>query len=561
AVFGAVKRGAVAVPLSTLLGPDGVRLRVDDCQPRLLLVTRDAERWQEIFPRVRVLAVDDRLQRRLAAESPRYAPATRADDLAILQYTSGTTRGLPEAVRHTHRAVVTLMVAALYGLGLQPGDHYFCPSSPAWGHGLWHGTIAPLALGIAVGAYSGKFHAGRLLEALEEFRVTNLAAAPTVFRMLRGSGLAEGARLGLEKLSFTGEPMDSRTREWVEKTFGVTPCSMYGSTEVGVIIVNYPGFTGYVVKPGSLGRSAPGWEVAVVDARGEPLPSGTVGEIAVRRRARRGAAEDAGGEDRSAGASRAGGRAHVSRFPTITVEALAALRALVGKEIRRPEPYIEVATRDAIRHWAHGLGDRNPLWATARIAPPTILFAMDRIVSGYVTGLPGIHAMYAGTDFCWRRQIREGDRVAGQSVLLDLEEKASTFAHRAIKQTYRTTFADDAGAIVCEADSWCFRTERDTARELKKYGEVEPHRYSPDEIERIRRAYAAEEIRGVTPRYWEDVKVGELLPAVVKGPLTVTSLIAFIQGWGSLYVRAHGLAFDLFERHPALGIPNEFGVP
>ncbi len=284
AVFGAVKRGAVAVPLFTLLGPDGVRLRVDDCQPRLLLVTRDAERWQEIFPRVRVLAVDDRLQRRLAAESPRYAPATRADDLAILQYTSGTTRGLPEAVRHTHRAVVTLMVAALYGLGLQPGDHYFCPSSPAWGHGLWHGTIAPLALGIAVGAYSGKFHAGRLLEALEEFRVTNLAAAPTVFRMLRGSGLAEGARLALEKLSFTGEPMDSRTREWAEKTFGVTPCSMYGSTEVGVIIVNYPGFTGYVVKPGALGRSAPGWEVAVVDARGEPLPSGTVGEIAVRRK-------------------------------------------------------------------------------------------------------------------------------------------------------------------------------------------------------------------------------------------------------------------------------------
>ena len=284
AVFGAVKRGAVAVPLFSLLGPDGVRLRVDDCQPRLLLVTRDAERWQEIFPRVRVLAVDDRLQRRLAAESPRYAPATRADDLAILQYTSGTTRGLPEAVRHTHRAVVTLMVAALYGLGLQPGDHYFCPSSPAWGHGLWHGTIAPLALGIAVGAYSGKFHAGRLLEALEEFRVTNLAAAPTVFRMLRASGLAEGARLGVEKLSFTGEPMDSRTREWVEKTLGVTPRSMYGSTEVGVIIVIYPGFTGYEVRPGALGKAAPGWEVGIVDAQGQPLPPNSMGEIAVRRR-------------------------------------------------------------------------------------------------------------------------------------------------------------------------------------------------------------------------------------------------------------------------------------
>jgi len=135
----------------------------------------------------------------------------------------------------------------------------------------------------------------------------------------------------------------------------------------------------------------------------------------------------------------------VSRFPTISDEALGALRALVGKEIRRPEPYVEVATRDAIRHWAHGIGDRNPLWAAARLAPPTILFAMDRIVSGYVTGLPGIHAMYAGTDFRWRRAVREGDRVLGRSVLLDLEEKASTFARRAIRQTYRTTFVDDAG--------------------------------------------------------------------------------------------------------------------
>jgi acyl dehydratase len=248
-------------------------------------------------------------------------------------------------------------------------------------------------------------------------------------------------------------------------------------------------------------------------------------------------------------------------FPTITDEALAPLRALIGKEIRRPEPYIEVATRDAIRHWAHGIGDRNPYWAAAGVAPPTILFALDRIVSGYVGGLPGIHAMYAGTDFRWRRAIREGERVVGRSVLLDLEEKPSSFAKRAIKQTYRTTFVDDSGGAIGEADSWCFRTERDTARERKKYAPLEPYRYPEAEIARIRRGYAEEEIRGATPRFWDDVAVGEALPEVVKGPLTVTSIIAFVQGWGSLYVRAHGLAFDLFDRHPALGIPNEFGVP
>src|SRR5207302_10411237 len=163
-------------------------------------------------------------------------------------------------------------------------------------------------------------------------------------------------------------------------------------------------------------------------------------------------------------------------------EALTALRAGLGQPVRRPEPYIEVATQDAIRHWAHGIGDRNPHWAASRQAPPTILFAMDRIVSGYVGGLPGIHAMYGGTDFRWRRPIQEGDRVVGQSVLKDLVEKASAFAKRAIQQVYRTTFENQRGEPVCEADSWCFRTERDTARERGKYKAAEPHRYSEEEI-------------------------------------------------------------------------------
>jgi len=149
----------------------------------------------------------------------------------------------------------------------------------------------------------------------------------------------------------------------------------------------------------------------------------------------------------------------------------------------------------------------------------------------------------------------------GESVLHGLVEKPSKFAKRAIQQIYRTTFTNQRGERVCEADSWCFRTERETARERGKYKSAGPHRYSDEEIERIKRAYATETPRGASPRRWDDVTVGEALPEVVKGPLTVTSVVAFVQGWGSLYVRAHGLAFDLFERHPALGIPNDFGVP
>ena len=282
AVFGTMKRGAVAVPLFTLFGPDGLALRVDDCRPRLLLVEHDAERWRPRFPGVAVWSLVE-LAERVRAAPPQYVPATAPDDLALFQYTSGTTRALPEAVHHTHRAVVTLMVAALYGVGLQRGDRYFCPSSPAWGHGLWHGTIAPLALGIAVGSYSGRFRADRLVDALDHFGITNLAAAPTVYRMLRESGVAGERRFRPQKLSFTGEPMDEKTWEFVERTFGVPPCSMYGSTEVGVIIASYPGFDGFEVRRGALGKAAPGWEVAVVDDHG-PVAAGELGEIAVRRR-------------------------------------------------------------------------------------------------------------------------------------------------------------------------------------------------------------------------------------------------------------------------------------
>jgi acyl dehydratase len=251
----------------------------------------------------------------------------------------------------------------------------------------------------------------------------------------------------------------------------------------------------------------------------------------------------------------------MAEFPLITDTALAELRQRIGRPVRRPQPYLEVATRDGVRHWADGIGDRNPHWLAHGVAPPTILLAMDRIVSGYVGGLPGIHAMYAGTDFRWERPIGIGEAIAGESVLLDLVEKPSRFAARAVQQIYRTTFRNQDGAVVCVADSWCFRTERDTARERGKYRGVGRTTYTEAELDAIRAAYRDEQIRGAVPRWWDDVAPGEALPAVVKGPLTVTSVIAFIQGWGSLYVRGHGLAFELFERHPALGIPNAFAVP
>jgi acetyl-CoA synthetase len=292
AVFGAMKIGAIAVPMFTLFGPDGVRLRVDDCKPSLFVT--NAEKASMVSGSI---VADDAFIAGLERFEPRFTPDTRADDMAIFQYTSGTTRELPEAVKHTHRAVVTLMVAALYGTGIRPGDRFFCPSSPAWGHGLWHGTLAPLALGITIGAYAGKFDAERLLKALQDHRFTNLSAAATHYRMMRVSGAAPRYRSHLEKLSFTGEPIDGETASFAEAYFGHPVCSMYGTTEIGVILASYPGAPDFEVKPGSLGKPVPGCKVEVQDASGKPCPPGITGELKVWRRSTWIATKDLGRTD------------------------------------------------------------------------------------------------------------------------------------------------------------------------------------------------------------------------------------------------------------------------
>ncbi|MEQ8495496.1 MAG: AMP-binding protein, partial [Gammaproteobacteria bacterium] len=283
-LFGAIKRGAIAVPMFTLFGPDALALRLDDCTPRVVLVEDGAGELAARFRGPTFVTADAAFLATLDDFPGDYVPVTRADDLAVFQYTSGTTRALPEAVRHTQRSIVTLMVAALYGAGLRPGDRYFCPSSPAWGHGLWHGTLAPLALGIHTATYAGRFDAAPVYAALEELGIDNLAAAATVYRMLRASGLEHTHRVRLRKCSFTGEPLDPDTFDWIERTFGVPPASMYGTTEVGVILVDFPGMHGHAVRRGALGKPAPGNEVAVIDDDGRVVGTDVLGEIAVKRR-------------------------------------------------------------------------------------------------------------------------------------------------------------------------------------------------------------------------------------------------------------------------------------
>lgn len=263
-------------------------------------------------------------------------------------------------------------------------------------------------------------------------------------------------------------------------------------------------------------------------------------------------------------------------FPKITQQGLDDLRQRIGQKIgATAEPWCYEATRDNIRHYAHGIGDDNPLWCDPEyaaktryggiVALPSFLFATSRIISGYVGGLPGVHAMWSGADWNWHKPIRRNDVISTEAYLKDLVEHDTRFAGRAVQQIYHVDFFNQEGDLVADADSWCFRTERDHAREKgTKYKEVrarEPRRYTEEELAQVYDLYAKEEIRGATPRYWEDVKEGEDLPTMAKGPMTVTGFIGYAQGWGGLYIRANKLAWKLIDAHPGVGIKNRFGIP
>jgi acetyl-CoA synthetase len=283
-LFGAMMMGAISVPLFTLFGLDGLRLRVDDCKPSLLVTNDEKADIARQVEGLRVVVANEDMLEEISNYPSRFETRTKAGDMAVFQYTSGTTRELPAAVKHTHKSLVTLMFAALYGTGIRPGDEFFCPSSPAWGHGLWHGTLAPLGMGVTTGTFAGRFDATRLMKALQDYNITNMSAAATHYRMMRNSGDAGNFSFSIKKLSFTGEPCDPATLDFIEQTFHVPACSMYGTTEIGVVLVNYPGAGDYVVKPGSLGKPVPGLKLEVHRPDGTPTDPDEVGELMLWKR-------------------------------------------------------------------------------------------------------------------------------------------------------------------------------------------------------------------------------------------------------------------------------------
>lgn len=279
--FGIMKLGAVVVPCFPLFGEEAIEFRLTNSKAKAVIVTREMSKNKKKGIKSQVIYADELLDA-IKNEDPQWVINTSANDLAVIQYSSGTT-GKPRAIEYKHVAARLTAVNMKFGIGITDDDNYFNPSSPAWGHGIWYGTVGPLIFGNAIGAYSGKFDPEMFLEALDQFNITNLSATPLVYRMARTCGKIGNYKLKLRELSYTGGPIDMDTLKYFQANVGRVPRSMYGSTEVGAIIIEYP-FPDWKLKLGSLGMPMIGVKVGVIDKNDNEQPPGIIGDLAVLRK-------------------------------------------------------------------------------------------------------------------------------------------------------------------------------------------------------------------------------------------------------------------------------------
>ena len=245
----------------------------------------------------------------------------------------------------------------------------------------------------------------------------------------------------------------------------------------------------------------------------------------------------------------------------ITDEGLAKLRSLIGTKLRISQQFNGLASKEAIRNFANGIGDTNPLWLDPEytrktryrriVAPPSWYYSV--FPTWVSLGLPGVHGFHAGTDWQFFKPLYENDIIRQECEFLGYEEKpASKFAGKTVILYYRSTFFNQKAELLAEAKSWSVRAERSTARKSGKYTEIRlPHPWKEEELKKIEADVLAEKPRGATPRYWEDVEVDQKLEPVIKGPLGLTDMIAFCVGAAPVNLLAHRTALRLYQRHPA----------
>ncbi|MEU7862644.1 AMP-binding protein [Nonomuraea sp. NPDC049141] len=265
-LLAAMKLGAVIIPATTLLTAKDIVERVErGGVSHVIANASDSGKFDDGgYTRI---AVGDAYgwlpyaESREAAEHFTPDGPTRAGDTLLLYFTSGTT-SQPKLVEHTHASYPAGHLSTMFWIGLRPGDVHLNVSSPGWAKHAWSNVFAPWNAGATVLIHDyQRFSAVALLEVLRDERVTTFCAPPTVWRMLIQEDLAAW-RLPLRTAVAAGEPLNPEIIDQVAKAWGLTIRDGYGQTETTAQVGNVPGEP---VKPGSMGRPLPGYEIVLLD--------------------------------------------------------------------------------------------------------------------------------------------------------------------------------------------------------------------------------------------------------------------------------------------------------
>ena len=293
-LLGCTKTGVVAMPGTNLLTAKDIEYRINRADARLAIVTADhADKVDQIkanCPSLEHLiligetrdgwstledmcaAVPDTVDRAAL-------PATSADELMLIYFTSGTT-SMPKMVGRDHAYALAHSITGDYWMDLREDDVHWTLTDTGWAKAAWGLMYPPLLVGAAVLLYDGEgFDADMHLKIIAEQRVTTFCAPPTIYRVLAQKDLSGADFSSLRHCFGAGEPLNPEAmRSWKAAT-GCDIYDGYGQTETINIVANFPGME---IRAGSMGKPVPGVTVDVIDDDGTVVADDEVGHIAVK---------------------------------------------------------------------------------------------------------------------------------------------------------------------------------------------------------------------------------------------------------------------------------------
>jgi len=298
--------GAVAVPLSTLFGPEALQSRLADSGARVALLDElSVQTVQALRPQLPALShvigvgkaegrVDGDWTALLAAEKAGFSLVdTAADDPAVLIYTSGTTGPAKGAVI-PHRALIGNLpgfVCSQNGF-VADGRPFWSPADWAWTGGLMDALLPTLYFGRSIVAQPMRFDPQKAMDLMEEYQVSHTFLFPTALKAIMRAvpdPRRSHPKLALRAVMSAGEAVGESVLAWCRTHLGVEVNEMFGQTEINYVVGNCGRYTGvdgaqhaaWPVRPGSMGRAYPGHRVAVIDDEGRECAPGAVGDVAV----------------------------------------------------------------------------------------------------------------------------------------------------------------------------------------------------------------------------------------------------------------------------------------